>query len=379
MKVQEEKSNQRIEFAHALRGLAALCVLIGHFTGVFWSSPSSVALLLNASALDINMPQYFLPLHFSTIFNFGSFGVAVFFLISGFVIPFSLSGLSRGGFLVARFFRIYPVYIVSISISLSIIWAMGMFISDKPFPFDFQHIVAQALLLRGWLWIPSIDGLSWTLEIEVVFYLISAVIVPMIIKSKLAGRYLIIYAILVSVLCIVGIENVNYMTGHYQTAVLYVTYALPFTIFMFSGTLFYFHMRKVITSAALILGGMTLFFGFSIGLAAHPALKVLATSSYLMALIIFSAFYFARDSFRSNWVLDNLANISYPLYASHAIAGYAVIYIMVSLGVAAWVTTGAGVFIALTLAVMLHRIVKVPAMKFGKKLGKDLYPKEKSI
>jgi peptidoglycan/LPS O-acetylase OafA/YrhL len=50
-------------------------------------------------------PTYLLWLHTSVPqFSWGAFGVALFFLVSGFVIPFSL----RAGpsFLVARFFRI---------------------------------------------------------------------------------------------------------------------------------------------------------------------------------------------------------------------------------------------------------------------------------
>ncbi len=42
--------------------------------------------------------------------NFGAFGVALFFLISGFVIPLSFQSYGRLDFLVARFFRIYPTY-----------------------------------------------------------------------------------------------------------------------------------------------------------------------------------------------------------------------------------------------------------------------------
>ena len=157
---QASTSIQRVEFAHVLRGLAALLVLASHFLGVFWANPAAVGGLLNAPALSVVMPEYFAPLHFSTQFNYGSFGVAIFFLISGFVIPFSLAGLSSRGFLIARCLRIYPVYIMSIVISMFVIWLMGAYVSEKSFPYSIQHVVAQMFLVRGWLWLPSIDGLS---------------------------------------------------------------------------------------------------------------------------------------------------------------------------------------------------------------------------
>ena len=47
--------------------------------------------------------------------NWGPFGVALFFVISGFVIPFSFETYGRLDFIVARFFRIYPTYLTGLS------------------------------------------------------------------------------------------------------------------------------------------------------------------------------------------------------------------------------------------------------------------------
>ena len=74
-------SKERLEFAHALRGIAAISVLVVYFFGVFWSSPSAVSSILGFPALSLEMPKYFATLHFSPHFNYGSFGVAVFFVI----------------------------------------------------------------------------------------------------------------------------------------------------------------------------------------------------------------------------------------------------------------------------------------------------------
>jgi len=40
----------------------------------------------------------------------GGFGVALFFLISGFVIPFSFLRYTRTGFAIARILRLWPAY-----------------------------------------------------------------------------------------------------------------------------------------------------------------------------------------------------------------------------------------------------------------------------
>lgn len=136
-------NSQRIEFAHALRGLAAFSVLISHFCGVFWLSPGAVAAILNVETPTVVPPAFILPLHFSPYLNYGSFGVAVFFLISGFVIPFSLKKLSSPAFLIARAFRIYPVYIFSLCVSLGVVWLLGRYGGGKAF-----HMISITSWLR---------------------------------------------------------------------------------------------------------------------------------------------------------------------------------------------------------------------------------------
>ena len=192
-------------------------------------------------------------------------------------------------------------------------------------------------------------------------------------KSNRGG--LISYGMIVPILCILSVATINHLSGFQQTAMLYATYALPFTIFMFTGTFFYFHLRTIIGSATLVLGVIACIFGFSISLAAHPALKTLATSSYVLAVIVFTLFYFARDSFKANRILDALADISYPLYAVHAISGYGIMYILDAKGAPPWLASCAGFFLALTLAYILHHIVERPSMRLGKQLAKKLYPK----
>ncbi len=48
----------------------------------------------------------------------GPFGVALFFLISGLVIPFSFDRHRTGAFLLARLLRIYPTYLAALLIEV---------------------------------------------------------------------------------------------------------------------------------------------------------------------------------------------------------------------------------------------------------------------
>ena len=80
----------RLEFLDALRGLAAFAVILQHAGQNLSPSYSAFAF---------------------SIFDLGNFGVTVFFLCSGFIIPISLERQgSLRSFWIRRFFRLYPLY-----------------------------------------------------------------------------------------------------------------------------------------------------------------------------------------------------------------------------------------------------------------------------
>ena len=133
----------RLEFANALRGLAALSVVIAHYNSFFFGSAPLIGTIANipaplreaSPALDAwQVVVDSLP------FAGGEFGVALFFLISGFVIPMSLQKYDWRGFLVGRILRIYPTYFAGFSVTLlGLLIAGGIF--GKPFPFDARAVV----------------------------------------------------------------------------------------------------------------------------------------------------------------------------------------------------------------------------------------------
>ena len=85
----------RLPFLDVLRGVAALAVVFEH-------------------GFAVCIPGY---LDFSIAwFDMGQWGVTLFLLISGFIIPVTLErGGSNGGFWVNRFFRLFPLYWATIA------------------------------------------------------------------------------------------------------------------------------------------------------------------------------------------------------------------------------------------------------------------------
>jgi peptidoglycan/LPS O-acetylase OafA/YrhL len=359
----------RVAFVDALRGVAVLCVLTSHLLGVFWMDPAFVGELLHAPPLNsLSTPPAIAALHFSSWFNYGSFGVALFFLISGFVIPFSLARAKRRGFLLGRVCRIYPVYCVAFSLSSLAIsmlaWAQG----KGNFVIPLDQFIAQVLGLRGWLGFPNMDGVSWTLEIELIFYVMAACFSTWMVRGGL--RFVTLYAFvctLITVGCISVLEWVPYPRA--QVALAYCAFALPFTVYMLLGTLLFQFHTGYIRGAQLVQGGMVVLLCFSVALQVQPTLKSFASSNYVLALFLFASLYFLRAQYERIAWLEWFARISYPLYAVHAVLGLGILYVMVLFGYSIGVSLLACSITVLLIAVVLHHVVEKPFHALGRKLA----------
>ena len=158
----QNKNQNPARFAaiDALRGLAALLVVWQHVAESLVQLPSIAA---NGTVLaDI-----------SAKFDFGRIGIICFFLISGYVIPSSLKGKNKSQaikkFSIRRFFRLYPAYWVSL-IAIVAIYK----ITD--FKVETSTIIANTTMLQSFFGKNHLIGLYWTLQVELIFYTLCALL-----------------------------------------------------------------------------------------------------------------------------------------------------------------------------------------------------------
>ena len=100
-------------------------------------------------------------------FEFGSTGVILFFAISGFVIYGTLRGPREGTgrrFVIARFFRLFPAYWVSVVGGLVFIWWW------QGLSMTWSMVAANFTMVPELFGQPPVLGLYWTLGTELVFY-----------------------------------------------------------------------------------------------------------------------------------------------------------------------------------------------------------------
>lgn len=105
------------------------------------------------------------PLPFT--FPTGEFGVELFFVISGFVITMTLDrSKTAADFLLARFSRLYPAYWTGVLVTSAVLaLASGPF--DAP---GANQIAFNLTMVQEFFHVPSVDGVYWTLEVELLFY-----------------------------------------------------------------------------------------------------------------------------------------------------------------------------------------------------------------
>lgn len=144
----------RIERIDGLRGWAALCVCVQHALHpivVHPATPPDARALLSAATLDR--------------FDLGRYGVVLFFLISGYVIPFSLRGADAlPRFAVTRALRLYPAFWLSLA---------AMLLITAPLP-DVARVAANLTMAPTLFGHAPLSGVYWTLFVELAFYALSA-------------------------------------------------------------------------------------------------------------------------------------------------------------------------------------------------------------
>jgi peptidoglycan/LPS O-acetylase OafA/YrhL len=364
-----ERAGDRIEFANTLRGIAAFLVLIAHYLGVFWGGHSAASALVGAPPI-IGLEGVMLVPDISPL-NWGYLGVSLFFLISGFVIPFSFERYSVRGFLVGRALRIYPTYFAGFAVSLLSIIATTQYFGT-PFPHSLGDVLLHIPGLRELARVPSIDGIIWTLDVEIKFYVACAMIAPWLRRGSLLV-FLVPAAIFVVVMATVPVLSQWIPSSRLYAMIHAQAMTGQYVVFMFIGVALHFAFRRVhglvaMTSIAVALFcAMTCLWTFGV----RPNVTHIAWS-YGLASIVFMASMALAQHFKRNSVSGFFADISYPLYVSHPIFGYALLRVTVGAGMPPWVCVTVTTAAAIALAYAIHVLVERPSQMLGRRLAQGV-------
>lgn len=201
-KVSDQDSSRRrtthIPVLDPIRGIAALAVCSFHFI---------------TGTADVLPPVN--PIR--QVAAFGWLGVTAFFVVSGFIIPYSLFQRASHagdavGFFARRLKRLEPPYLASILLVLCLQWLSEHTpgFRGEPWPYSMPQLLAHLGYLNAVIGYPWINVVYWTLAIELQFYIFCAVAFPLISSSRLWLRLLSLVAM--GAAGLVGPKDVSFLT-----------------------------------------------------------------------------------------------------------------------------------------------------------------------
>lgn len=368
----------KIEFANSLRGVAVLLVLLCHYVMVFNALKAGY---VNFPPLTdypfpwANTINHSFPFAY---INLGQFAVALFFLVSGLVIPNSAASLGkykngRAAFMVGRLLRIWPTYALGLLISVAALW-FNSHINSADLYMPFSRVASNISLFRDWMGQPQFDGVVWTLEIETKFYLFVLLFWSAIGK----GRLYPIVAICIAALLASPTGATFEQTIQPTVTASNFIWTLPYILYMTIGVVFNYHLRGIISTKALLLIAAVMYGIFTIT-AKVQGLYEAVPISYGSTLLLFGFLYFFAREWTGGPIIRFYSQISFPLYASHAAFGYTGMAYMVSLGANPYGALLAQIIFSTGIAWAIHIAIEVPTHKAGKLLGKKLITSRKSV
>jgi len=168
------KEKLRYQELDALRGIAAIMVVLFHFT--------------------LNMPEAKFG------FKYGVTGVDLFFIISGFVIFESINNSkSAYEFIVNRLSRLFPTYWVCVTITFILSCFVQFFWQHKPISgISIINYFSNLSMFQYYLNVQDLDNSYWTMIIEMLFY----IFIVTILKLKLI-KYIVLIGSLMLVFCVI--------------------------------------------------------------------------------------------------------------------------------------------------------------------------------
>lgn len=312
---------------HALRALAVLMVFAVHLLDSF-----STYFFPHCETLNLAMPF---------IKRFGTFGVELFFVISGFVIMNSVRKYDLREFLLRRLIRIYPLFAAFTLVFFAVSWATDFHSHSGQSAPTVEAALLNLTFLNIYLGSPALSPNAWSLTFEANFYIFAG-IACLFLRKRLIGVIMLLSLGMIAFLmtfpiatyfvvgCLLyavrGLQPSSFPRS-LQFAVLAAWCVLAATID---------HETVSVLSIVLIAASGIFFFvvtvpeGIFAGLSYLKWISFLGTISYSMYLAHPYAYFPLRLLFQrislGNWSIGAAAAIYFPTIVAAALAASYAVY-----------------------------------------------------
>jgi peptidoglycan/LPS O-acetylase OafA/YrhL len=325
MLLNKVKDNYQIPIINNLRGIAALTVCLYHFI--------------------CTTKDYVTGERILDSFYYGQFGVQIFFVISGIVIPLSLlksdySILKFPKFFLKRIIRIEPPYIVAVILAILILIFRGDMskINLTEISLHIGYLIPFFLPKYNWL-----NNVFWTLGIEFQYYIIISLLILLLLKNLFFGR-LIFYSILLTMPFIFTDSN-------------FFPFYAPIFLIGIVWCLLFLNKVNLIEFVTVLMASFVVAY-----------LKVSHIEAYIGLGTIILVHFFKNYS---NKLLLFFGNISYTFYLIHPLIGASCINILSHKYYLSWqkpIVIGVGIIVTIISSYIMYRIIEKPTHQLSKKI-----------
>ncbi|GAB7182550.1 acyltransferase [Kitasatospora sp. Ki12] len=292
---------------------------------------------------------------------YGWLGVELFFVISGFVICMSCWGKRPGEFFISRVVRLYPGYWAGIALTTTVVLGLKQYARHTAGDgIDASTVLGNLTMLQTPLGMRHIDGVYWTLWVEMRFYLLFAIVVALGLTYR-------------KVVAFCGIWTILAVLAPQAQIPLLTTMAMPNeSPFFIAGIGMYLMYRF---GQNLLLWGIV---GFSwiLALTRLTAIKevyvsvlghglswnVMAAVVTLAFLLVLGAALGAFNRIQWKW-LTVAGALTFPLYLIHQEVGWTLIHFLLTQGLGVSAALVVALVSMLITAYLIHRAVERPGSK----------------
>jgi peptidoglycan/LPS O-acetylase OafA/YrhL len=344
---------ERLPALDLLRFVAAVMVVLFHYT----FRGAADHLYTSATYPEVD-----------AITRYGSYGVNLFFVISGFVILLTVDagGGRPAHFVASRISRLFPAFWVAVTVTFLVTLIVG-----ATFAVGIGDYVRNLGMFPSWIRAPYVDGAYWTLEIELTFYVL---IVAFLLF--LQRRVRIEWLLLAWLIVVIPFAPVEWGPGRLRLGLM--VDSAPFFI---AGSAFYLVWRNGWTwlRAGLIAGSWLVADVIAVRSSFKDSADFATSYSPVVTVAVASIGFvvFLALVLRPTWFRFGgrpailLGALTYPLYLVHQNIGYVVINgIDPVLG--RWLAFLAAFAVALGLAYAIHRLVE---RRYNSRLRRWLEPR----
>lgn len=321
----------------ALRGIAAVVVVLYHY------------IILYGDKFGHEKENYI------EILSLGHYGVQLFFIISGFVIYMSvLKVKSTSDFLTKRAIRLYPTYIFAICVTFIVV----AFSSVDTLKTGFLDMLVNMTMFQDFLGVKNVDGVYWSLRVELTFYLLMALLLIFNLERK-------VMLFSISWLVISAIIQLTNGFAATETTALVEKFSMSNYCQMFIiGIMFYYIWQEGNQLKYQLMIAASLIYDFAFE----------GMTSGLFSVFFILIFYLVLND-KMKWLqsktLVYLGAISFPLYLIHQNIGYVIINKLESMGYVSEVYLFLPIGISLLLAHLISQYVEKPSHNVLFKIYKE--------